>query len=205
MKDENNDKKQEEMPKDDIVVDNTDTDLDDSVLAEENAVEAVKKLREKLKIAVAEKQEYLNGWQRARADYANFKKETEENKKDIIKFANERLFDELLPALDSFDMAMGNKENWEKVDKNWRIGVEYIYGQIIKALDDNGLSQFSPKVGDTLDTLKHDPIGTIPTEKESDDHKIAEIMKRGYMLGGQVFRPAQVRIFEYKNNKTRDI
>src|SRR5207244_2477593 len=107
---------------DDVIAEN----LDDSVVAEENAAEAIKKLRERLKKAEAEKQEYLTGWQRAKADLVNARKRDEEDLKEFVRFANERLIEGLIPVLESFDMAMGNKEAWEKADKNWRVGVEYI-------------------------------------------------------------------------------
>jgi molecular chaperone GrpE len=129
--------------------DDSDT-LDDSVVAEENAVEAVKKLKEKLKISEKERMEYLTGWQRAKADLVNARKRDEADRQEFMKFANERLIDGLLPVLESFDMAMGNKDAWEKVDKNWRVGVEYIYTQLKKVLADSGLVEVNP-LGEKLD------------------------------------------------------
>jgi molecular chaperone GrpE (heat shock protein) len=65
--------------------------LDDSVVAEENAADAVKKLREKLKKSEAERMEYLTGWQRAKADLINARKRDEADRVEFMKFANERL------------------------------------------------------------------------------------------------------------------
>lgn len=190
-------KKQNSSAQDEIVLD-TKTEIDDSVVAEESLQETVKKLREKLKKCEAEKKEYLDGWQRARADYANFKKEQEGMKKEFVKFANERLFDELIPVLDSFDMAFGNKEAWEKADLNWRIGIEYIYNQLVKSLSDNGLVQFSSNIGDKMDDMKFEAVGTVSTEDEKKDHTVAVVIKKGYLLNEKVFRPAQVKVFEFK-------
>jgi molecular chaperone GrpE len=92
--------------------------------------DAVKDLREKLKKAIAEKQEYMDGWQRSKAEFINARKRDEESRKEIIKFANEGLLMDIVPVLDSFTMAFSNKEAWEKVDQNWRIGVEHIYSQL---------------------------------------------------------------------------
>ena len=97
------------------------TDLDDSVVTEENAVEAVKKLKEKLKKALAEKQEYLTGWQKAKADFINARKKDEESQKEFLKFANEGIISELIATIDSFNMAFQNKEAWEKVDKKVQV------------------------------------------------------------------------------------
>ena len=139
---------------DDIVYENEDkkakkgdTDTSDFVVDEESEAPEilVKKLKEKIKILEKEKQENMDGWQRERGDTStNFKKRTENEKIEVVKYANERLVEELLPVLDSFEMAFANKVAWEQVDKNWRIGVEYIHSQLVKALDDNGLTEMNP-------------------------------------------------------------
>lgn len=107
------------IPEKDATVSNDNTDtLDDSVIAEENAIQAVKVLKEKLKKVEQEKQEYLVGWQRAKADLINARKRDEVDRLEFVKYANERLVEGLIPVLESFDLAIGNKESWEKVDKN---------------------------------------------------------------------------------------
>lgn len=175
-----------------------DTDnLDDSVVAEENAVEVVKKLREKLKKAEQEKQEYLVGWQRAKADHINARKRDESEKQEFVKFANERLIDGLIPVMESFDMAMGNKEVWEKVDKNWRVGVEYIYSQLKKVLSDAGLEEINP-IGKTFDLNRDEASEYVPVEKESDHHKILAVVQKGYTLNDKPMRPPKVKVGEFK-------
>ena len=94
-----------------------DFELDDSVVSEASSNEVIKKLREKLKKIEAEKQEYLTGWQTAKADLINARKRDEAERKEFIKYSNERLVEELIPVMNSFDMAMGNKEAWEKAEK----------------------------------------------------------------------------------------
>lgn len=158
----------------------------------------VKDLREKLRKALDEKQEYLLGWQRAKADFVNARKREDESRKELLKYANEGLISELIPALDSFTMAFANKENWEKVDKNWRQGVEYIYSQLKGTLEANGLKEFDPK-GDTFDPERHHAIGTVAVEEKNLDHKVVEVVQKGYELSGKLIRPANVKIGEYKN------
>jgi molecular chaperone GrpE len=171
--------------------------LDDSVVAEENAAEALKKLREKLKKAEAEKQEYLTGWQRAKADMVNANKRHDEERKEFAKYANENLIADLIPTLDSFDMAMGNKEAWEKVDKNWRMGVEYIYSQLIRALSDNGLKELNP-MGETYDPAHHEAVSYEPVADEKSDHKIIQVIQKGYSLNGKVLKVPKVKVGEFK-------
>ena len=163
---------------------------------EEDVKATLKKLRKDLKEAQAEKQEYLTSWQRERADFINYKKaELEENKRRDA-FIRERFAEELLPVLDAYDMAFSNKEAWEKVEKNWRMGVEYIHQQLLKVLAENGIEEIAVKVGDTVDTILHEAISTIPAENPSQDHTIAEIAQKGYRNGDRVFRPARVTVFE---------
>ena len=171
--------------------------LDDSVVAEENAAEAVKKLREKLKQCEADKLEYLTGWQRAKADLINARKRDETDRAEFVKFANERLVESLIPVLESFDLAMSNKEAWEKVDKNWRVGVEYIQAQLKKALADAGLAEINP-LGETFDHNRDEAAEYVPVAKESENHKIVAVVQKGYKLNGKDLRPPKVKVGEFK-------
>ncbi len=172
-------------------------DLDDSVVAEENAAEAIKKLREKLKKAEAERLEYLTGWQRAKADAINARKRDESERMEFMKFANERLVDELIPVLGSFEMAMNNKEAWEKVDKNWRIGVEYIYSQLKKVLIDNGVKELDPS-GQKFNHNDHEAASYEPVIDEKQDQAIIQVLQKGYSLNGKVLKVPKVKVGEWK-------
>jgi molecular chaperone GrpE len=170
---------------------------------EEGEVDArttIKKLREKIKKLESEKQEYLDLSQRTRADYANFKKEVETNRVSERKFATKRFIEELLPVLDSYDMAQGNKEAWEKVDQNWRMGIEYIFGQLRTVLEGEGVTQFG-KVGDTFDPHLHESMEQVAVENEGDNDKIVKILQNGYKMNDIVLRPARVHTGHYSTNE----
>ena len=158
---------------------------------EVDARTTIKKLREKLKKVEGEKQEYLDLSQRTRADYANFKKEVESSRISDRKFATKRFIEELLPVLDSYDMAQGNKEAWETVDKNWRLGIEYIFVQFRTVLEGEGVSQFG-KVGDTFDPHLHESMEQVNVENETDNDKILKILQNGYKMNDIILRPARV-------------
>lgn len=164
---------------------------------EGNTEDTVKSLRERLKKAIAEKQEYMDGWQRAKADFVNARKREEDSRKDVIKFATENLVVDLTSVLDSFTMAFANKEAWEKINKNWRMGVEHIYTQFLGVLQQNGFSEFNP-TGEMFDPMKHHAVETVAVTDKAQDHKIVEVLQKGYILNGKIIRPASVKIGEYK-------
>lgn len=180
---------------------NNEEDKDDFVFETEDDTEDItaklKKLREKLRKCEEEKQEYLNGWQRSKADFVNARKQDEEWKINFIKNSNENLVKELLPVADSFDMAFSNKEAWEKVDKNWRIGVEYIFSQLITVFESHGLKQINP-TGEKLDVSKHSPLEVVESDDANDDDKIISVIQKGYELNGKVIRPARVKVAKFK-------
>lgn len=179
---------------------NSDTDPDadfDMEYSEDEAKEEIKKLKTKIKELQKESGENLLGWQRLKADFINAQKEADKNKSDLIKYANENILTELLPALDAFQMAMGNKETWEKVDNAWRAGIEYIYNMLKSILEKNGITEENP-LGQKLDVNKHNPIGVVETDDESKDGLIAEVIQKGYFLNGKEIRPAGVKVFEKK-------
>jgi len=154
----------------------------------------LKKLRERLKKCVEEKQEYMDGWQRAKADFVNFKKEQEEVKKNTIKYAREDLIGEILPIVESFEVAFSNKEVWNRVDENWRVGVEYIYTQLMTVLGNNGIEQIG-EVGIDFNPNEHDSIEVLKTNKKKDDNKISEVVQKGYKLHGKILRAAKVKVY----------
>jgi len=156
-----------------------------------------KKLQEKIKTLEKEKTEYLDGWQRARADYANLQKSTDEDKKRLREQFAIRFIEDLLPAIDSFGMAMSNKEVWEKVDANWRTGVEYIYNQLMNALSTHNLELVGEK-GDMFDPNLHEAVSEVETGDKRYDHRIDAVLQRGYKLGDTVLRPARVTVLILK-------
>ena len=173
-----------------------DTEYSDDVQFEEipedtNPAATLKKLREKLHKCEAEKKEYLDGWQRMRADFANARKEEDMRRGELIKFASEGLVEDMLPVLDSFSMAFANKESWEKVDTNWRKGVEYIHAQMLSVLESRGLVEVGV-VGEKIDPRLHIEIEQLPGDA-SKAGTVVEIIQKGYRLHNKVIRPAKVK------------
>lgn len=195
MADEN-DKKQSQDAEEDVVFESSD-DTEGLSAFGKDPEEQVKKLKEQLLACRKERQEYLDGWQRAQADFINARKREEEERGEFVRFSKKELIKELLPALDSFHTAFGNKEAWEKVDLNWRMGVQYIYSQLLGALQKHGITLIDPKPGEPFNPEKHASVGAVPVTEKEKDHTVVAVAQKGYALYDKVLEPARVKIGEY--------
>ena len=167
---------------------------------EEDLKKTLKKLRADLKACKAEKEEYLTGWQKERAEFVNYKKGEDDRKAMFSEAMRERILTRFLTVLDSFNMAFANKEAWDKIEENWRKGVEYIYAQMNIIFEEYGVKVIG-EVGETFDPNIHQSIEMMATDKKENDHKIAEVVQKGYKLGERVMRPARVKVYEYRNTE----
>lgn len=156
-----------------------------------------KKLREEVKKLQKEKEEYLTGWQRAKADYVNLQRELDLARVNVSILVKEKMTEKLLPALDSFEMAFANKEHWETLDKEWRVGINSIHSQLIKGLEDSGVEKID-EVDIPFDPNIHQSISIVETDIENKNHTVANVLQAGYKIGDRVIRPAKVLIYEYK-------
>jgi molecular chaperone GrpE len=111
----------------------------------------------------------------------------------VRKFATKKFIEELLPVLDAYDMAQANKDAWEKVDKNWRMGIEYIFGQLKAILEKEGVTQHG-KVGDEFDPHLHESMETVPVTNEAEHDKIVKVLQNGYRMHDTNLRPARVHV-----------
>ncbi|MEX2013953.1 MAG: nucleotide exchange factor GrpE, partial [Parcubacteria group bacterium] len=140
--------------------------------------------------AESKAREYLDGWQRAQADFANLRRRDEETKVEFIKYAKLSVLEELIPVLDSFNIALaqGHKD------------LEPLNNQLAAVLKANGLEEINPE-GELFSPHEHEALATVPTDKSEDDHKVLEVLQKGYKLSGKVVRPAKVKVGEYNNTK----
>ena len=160
---------------------------------------AVKAKMQKLKLEIEkvkkERSEYLDGWQRSKADAINMKKEAFATGERQAARAKEGLIEDIIPALDSFDMAAGSAA-WDTVDSQWRGGMDQVRNQLLGALSSNGVERYG-KVGDLYDPYIHDVVeekDDVPGEPGS----IFKILRYGYRISDRVLRPAQVVIKKHQ-------
>ena len=144
-------------------------------------------LKEKLAAADKERREYLEGWQRAKADHINYKKDEAKRLEDIARFASGSLIQDILPVLDSFDLALPHAMTHE-TEK----GVLLIRSQLMDVLKKRGLEEIAVKSGDEFEPERHESIGAI--ESDLPVGVIAEEVQKGYTLHERVLRPSSVRL-----------
>jgi molecular chaperone GrpE (heat shock protein) len=190
------------LEKDDVVFEELNSDgeeMNERQKGKNKEDKLKEKFEDKIERLEKERDEYLRGWQRVQADYKNREKEIEEYKKSIIKFANSDLVKDILPVLDGYDMARSNKEQWENVDSNWRVGIEYLFSQLSKVLETNGVEVFGNE-GEAYNPNLHEAIEMIDLkdeEKDKDD-KIISVIQKGYKIGEKILRPARVKVGHYQ-------
>lgn len=170
--------------------------MSDDTQKEMNQENILENLQQKLEEAEVKIQENMNGWQRARADYANLQKEHSKQMENLKGYIVSGVVEDLLPVLDSFGMAMSNKEVWEKVDQNWRMGIEYILKQFNDMLETYGVTEIETKVGDTFNPELHQAMDNMETEDESLDGTVESVMQKGYKMKDTIIRPVKVKTFK---------
>jgi molecular chaperone GrpE len=145
----------------------------------------------KIEAAQAKANEYLEGWQRARAEFANYKKRIEREMKDSHSSAAGNVLKDILPAIDDFERAMSHVPENLQGDP-WVGGVGMILRKLNKVLDDYDVTIVDP-TGDVFDPNLHEAIGTEESEEVESGH-ITATMQKGYILGDRVLRPALVKV-----------
>src|SRR5680860_210044 len=148
-----------------------------------------------------EKDDYLKGWQRERADFINYKKTEKERFKEVVRFSNERIVKSLIAILDGFDLAIESflKEGKDKKENdNYLKGIYLIKSQLQDILEKEGVDEIKVKIGEKLNPAFHEVVAMAENEKFSPD-TIIKILEKGYILNDKVIRPC--RVILAKENK----
>jgi molecular chaperone GrpE len=148
-------------------------------------------LQEELQAAQAKAGEYLDGWQRARAEFMNYRKRVERDQAQTYQNASGNIIKRFLDVVDDLDRALKNRpQNGEGA--LWAEGIELIYRKLLGILDSEGVKPFNP-IGQPYDPNLEEAI----QQEESPEHEsgiVIDVVQQGYMLGDRVLRPARVRV-----------
>ena len=152
----------------------------------------IEQLKAELEAARAKADEYLAGLQRERAEFANYKRRTAEEREAMLGLAGEDLIRKVLALADDFDLAIEARPPNIATDP-WVEGVVAIDRKLRALLESEGVRQIDATTGTPFDPREHEAIANVPGTGRPEGEIVSEI-RRGYRLRDRVVRPALVTV-----------
>jgi molecular chaperone GrpE len=143
-------------------------------------------LEEQLAKAKEDAQKYLGNWQRAEADFQNYKRRVEQERSESRRFASAALIINVLPILDDLERALGSLDA-RLAGLTWFEGIALIHRKLLILLDNAGVAPIQAE-GQQFDPSLHEAV----THADGEDGKVLAEVQRGYKLHDRVLRPAMV-------------
>jgi len=135
--------------------------------------------------------EYLDGWQRSRAEFMNYKKRVERDQAQLYQVTAGNIIRQFLEVMDDMERALVNSPA-DGEGKAWAEGIELIYRKLQKILETYEVTEIKAQ-GQPFDPNLHEAL----TSEESDEYEsgqVIEVLQKGYLIGDRVLRPARVRV-----------
>ena len=161
--------------------------------------EKIAELEEQLEKAKADMEHWKNEYYRAYADTKNLRNNLEKEHREALKYRSEGFIEDLLPVLDSFFSVLKNEPEDPNL-KNYLIGFQYIYRNLVSVLENEGVTEITPEVGKAFDPKVMNAVDTV----EGEDNIITKVYNKGYKLHDRIIRPANVQVSikpKEENNK----
>lgn len=150
-----------------------------------------KKYEDEIAKLKADAEHWKNEYYRAYADTKNLRTSLEKDHSQAMKYRAEGFIDSLLPVLDSFHMALAN-EPTDPALKNYLTGFQYIYRNLVAVLENEGVTEIAPVVGEKFNANNMNAVDTV--EDEGEENRIMKVYAKGYMLHDRIVRPAMVSV-----------
>ena len=158
----------------------------------------IKELEEQLAKLKADSEHWKNEYYRAYADTQNLRKSLEKEHSEIIKYRAMGFIEDLLPVLDSFHMALANEPTSQEL-KNYLVGFQFVYRNLVSVLENEGVKEISPNIGDKFSDKTMN--GVDITVQEGEENLVTKVYAKGYELHGRLIRPAQVSVSKNKKEE----
>ncbi len=149
-------------------------------------------LERALQEQTAKAAEYLGQWQRAVADFANYRKRQERDQQQMVKWANADLLREMLPVLDDLQRALTELPA-EAQASSWSKGVALVERKMRAAFEKAGLEHIAVELGSPFDPTVHEAV-SHEASADYPEGSVLEVLREGYKLGDTVLRPAMVKV-----------
>ena len=143
---------------------------------------------ESLEERAAQAEQYLENWKRAEADLVNFKKKTEQERRELSVFANAMLVTSLLPILDDMERAFDSLDA-DTAGLDWVEGLKLVYRKLLSTLEGQGLTVITT-VGERFDPTMHEAV----MQAEGEEGVVVGELQKGYRFHERVIRPAMVQV-----------
>jgi molecular chaperone GrpE len=183
-----------ELHDDDIVLEEGADDAQERDLEleaeEELTAEKFKKLRQKLKDAESGKMAALEEVARIKADFLNSKRRLEEQFKNDKERIVERVVEDFLPLIDSFEMALGGREEG---GEEWQKGIEAMHAQFLGILKGYNIIEIEAR-GKVFNPYEHEAITSRKGTNGEATDTVIDVLQKGYKRGDTIIRPAKVVI-----------
>ncbi len=163
--------------------------------------EKLGKQEEEITKLKADLEHWKNEYYKAYADMANLRKSMEKDQREALKYRVEGFAQNLLQVLDAFDMAF-KQEATNDVVKNYLVGFQYVYKQLVNILTDEGIVEIEPKVGDKFDESTMHAVDTI--EDDGEENIVKKVNLKGYKLYEHLIRPAMVVVTKKPSEDEKD-
>ena len=154
--------------------------------AETQQIEDVETLKQALAEENTKAEKYLANWQRAEADFINYKKRAEQERLETIEFANSSLILSLLPIVDDLERAFTSIPG-RLAQSSWTEGLKLIYNKLKSTLEAQGLTEIKAR-GEPFDPHFHEAV----MHRDGEDGMVVEETQKGYKLKNRVLRPSMV-------------
>jgi len=151
-------------------------------------VEDLESLKKALEEAKEQAEKYLANWQRAEADFINYKRRSEQERAEMASFANATLITDLLPVLDDLERALENVSDGFD-GPTWVEGIRLVYRKLKAVLEDRGLLEIEAE-GKEFDPNLHEAVMCV----EGEEGKVCEEIQKGYKLRDRLLRPSMVKV-----------
>jgi molecular chaperone GrpE len=197
-----NHKSDEKKKKKDDTIE-VDMDMDDQVETSPEVIEEQKspteKMEEELEEIKKESKKNHNLAMRIQADFDNYKKRMEKERKEFEYYIKQRIYNPILDVIDDFKRALFSLETSLDIDSTSSEllkGVQLTHDQLERILGNEGIKPIKA-INEEFDPLKHEVI-YIEEKEDYKDNKVIEEFQKGYMLGSRVLRPARVKVSKKK-------
>ena len=145
-----------------------------------------------VKDTVKEEEDFKHKYLSALAELENFRKRSQKEKEELVKFSVENSVATFIPVIDQFELALSSAEQSSEETKNWAKGFEMLLAQFKEILLDHNMVSFHSE-GNMFNPHEHEAVDTIHTN-EFPENTIVNELSKGYKCGSRIIRPAKVKV-----------